>query len=432
MTKLIFVELNEINFDYVERYISRGYLPNFKSIIAEYGYSSTSSEKNYSELEPWIQWVSVRTGKAYSEHKVFRLGDIEKSNINQHWEILESNGLEVAAISPINGSNRTKNSKFFIPDPWVNTPVSGDSFIQKYSKAVSQAVNDNASNSLKFDTIITIVSALLRYFQIGSIPSYIRGIWGALKGYHWSRSLVFERLIGDTFISLWKKYKPDFSTVFLNSGAHIQHHYLFSSEVYDGEFKNPDWYVPHRNDPVLEILEIYDEILADIIKLNCPIMIATGLTQIPYPRTTYYYRLKNHVDFFQRINFGKLKVVPRMSRDFLIECENKTESEQLSKYISNLQSKEGDKIFICDNRGSSIFVELIYDQEIKKDFSIFDINHNLVLEDFYIYVTFVAIKNGHHSELGYFIDSTKFQKKSDKVPVKELFNRIMNHFGLEY
>ena len=61
--KLIFIELNEINFDVINFYIEKGEsLPNFK-ILIEQGIVSTKSESEYQNLEPWIQWPSVHTGK---------------------------------------------------------------------------------------------------------------------------------------------------------------------------------------------------------------------------------------------------------------------------------------------------------------------------------------------------------------------------------
>ena len=33
-------------------------------------------------LEPWIQWSSFYTGKYYDEHKIFKIGDTENSNLN--------------------------------------------------------------------------------------------------------------------------------------------------------------------------------------------------------------------------------------------------------------------------------------------------------------------------------------------------------------
>ena len=49
-----------------------------------------------------------------------------------------------------------------------------------------------------------------------------------------------------------EKNKPDFSNLFLNSGAHIQHHYLFNSKAYLGNIKNPEWYCPKDYDPLIQ------------------------------------------------------------------------------------------------------------------------------------------------------------------------------------
>ena len=90
MTKknLLLIELNEINFEFVEKYIKLAKLPNFQKLL-ESGICRTSSENNYEELEPWIQWVSAHTGLDYSSHKIFRLGDIIHHSIPQIFEKVE-------------------------------------------------------------------------------------------------------------------------------------------------------------------------------------------------------------------------------------------------------------------------------------------------------------------------------------------------------
>ena len=61
--RLILVELNEINFDVVKNYIQQNIaLPGFKKIIDD-GIQVTNAEKEYDNLEPWIQWPSVHFGK---------------------------------------------------------------------------------------------------------------------------------------------------------------------------------------------------------------------------------------------------------------------------------------------------------------------------------------------------------------------------------
>src|SRR4026207_498000 len=75
-TRLLLLELNEVNFEFVEAYTRRGELPNFAALFQQHGFTRTTSETSYEQLEPWIQWVTAHTGKSLAEHSVFRLGDI--------------------------------------------------------------------------------------------------------------------------------------------------------------------------------------------------------------------------------------------------------------------------------------------------------------------------------------------------------------------
>lgn len=81
--KIILLELNEINFDAVTFYMKRGdRLPGF-NILFKKGNVTTEAEPKHENLEPWIQWPSVHTGKTYDQYKVFRLGDFVKSTDEQ-------------------------------------------------------------------------------------------------------------------------------------------------------------------------------------------------------------------------------------------------------------------------------------------------------------------------------------------------------------
>ena len=78
------------------------------------------------------------------------------------------------------------------------------------------------------------------------------------------------------------KKDPNFSSIFFNAGAHVQHHYSFNSKyISNNKSLNLDWYLPSEIDPFEESLELYDFILNDYIN-KYDIIIATGLTQIPY------------------------------------------------------------------------------------------------------------------------------------------------------
>ena len=427
--QLIFWELNEINFEYVNFYIEKGYLPNWKKIIEKNGLFTTIVKENYNQLEPWIQWPTLRTGLTFDEHKIFRLGDIGIGGLRQHWEILEDKGFSVAAISPINASNNTKNSPFWIPDPWVETQISGNGFIKRFSKAMKQAVNDNSEEKLSFSSIISIFEALITKSQLSSWPLYFSCLFGAFRKQHWSKAIFLDRLLADIFISLWKTSRPDFSVLFLNSGAHIQHHYMCSSKPYKGSVENPEWYISKGKDPLLEILEMYDSVLKEMQNLNnVRLMIAVGLRQIPYEKPTFYWRLKNHDDFLIKLGLKFKRTQPRMTRDFLIEFENEKDMIDAQKSLLKVQSSKGESIFgEVDNQDGSLFVSLTFSNDVNDDFVI--LLNGKKYESFKDDIVFVAIKNGHHDSLGYYLDTErKPEELNNNIPLADIFKFIIGHF----
>ena len=113
--KTILLGLNELNFDYIKFYINQGLLPNFKKIFEIQKPIETVSENEYRLLEPWVQWVTIHTGKTFEEHNIFRLGDIVNyPELSQIFEELETEGLSVGAVSPFNAENRLKYPSFFV------------------------------------------------------------------------------------------------------------------------------------------------------------------------------------------------------------------------------------------------------------------------------------------------------------------------------
>ena len=428
--KLIFWELNEINFDYVNFYIRKGKLKNWKNFIEDHGLYTTSSKENYDELQPWIQWPTIRTGLNYKQHGVFRIGEMVGSGIKQHWEILEKAGYSVGAFSPINASNNTKKSTFWIPDPWTDTVVSGNGFVKRFSKALKQVVNDNSQEKMSFFSIIVIIEALITKAQFSSWKIYLKSMIGASKKQHWSKAIFLDRLIADIYISLWKTNQPDFSSLWVNGGAHIQHHYLCNAEPYRGSITNPEWYCPSNKDPLLEILEMYDEFLQELLRLkNTRLIISVAIKQIPYETPIFYWRLKNHEAFLKKIDIKFKKVQPRMSIDFLIEFDNNEDLIQAQKSLKKVKSANGELIFgEVAKADAGLFVSLTYPRDIIDDFDIY--LNKVRYQNFKNDVIFVAIKNGHHDGLGYYLDTAKKPGELDNdIPLKNIFSFVMDHFS---
>jgi hypothetical protein len=420
--KLIFIELNEVNLDFIKHYSSKINLKFFNKVFFD-KLKKTYSEKEYDLLEPWIQWVSIHTGKTANEHNIFRLGDINNFAQEQIFENIEKNNKSVGVICAMNVKNNLKNPSYFISDPWTQTNSEPGRWNKYIANNLSRMVNLNSHKKIPLKVYLNIIIILFVTFRVKNFKLYFNLI---LKSFSkkWFKALLLDLLLHDFHIQKLKKKKPDFSTIFFNAGAHIQHHYFLNSIFCrNSEVENPEWYIKKTDDPIKDMILFYDQILLEYTKIkNYEIILATGLSQKPFDRTKYYYRLKDHSTFLKvlRINFSKVE--PRMTRDFLVSFSNKKDLDFAEKRFQEINFLNSEKIFKFDKRAESIFVSLAISFEIKD-------NYNLIVQKNYSipfknHVVFVALKNGMHNDQGYFFSSWN----SDVTHVKDIYKEVQNFF----
>ena len=421
--KLILIQLNEINFDELKKY-SKNY--KFKFFNKEFfeRLISTKSEEKYYLLEPWIQWPSIYTGLKADEHKILRLGDGEKKDFIEFYNIIENKGYSVGAIGPMNLKCNLKSPVYFIPDPWSKTD-SDNRWINKFiTKIIKKFVNENSSRNKSYADYLRLLLLFIIYFRFENLNLLFKLIKNIND--HWNKALLFEYLLNNIHFKKIKKYNPDFTSIFFNSGAHIQHHYYFNS-IFNNTIKNPEWYAKKTEDPIFEMFKFYDELLLEYNKNEkYDLILATGLRQIPYDRVKYYYRLKNHKIFLKNIFIKFKQVIPKMSRDFLIEFNTLEEAKSAEKILKDINILNNKNIFLIDLRQNSIFVTLSLNDEIKENYPI-KINRDkyLNLSEF---VNFIALKNGMHDQKGYFYSSFKNASLKDGQHVIKIFDVIKNYF----
>jgi hypothetical protein len=391
---------------------------------------TTYAEDEYHLIEPWIQWASVHTGKSYNEHEIFRLGDIVNTSEVQFFELIESKGYKVGAVSPMNASNRLQKASYFIADPWTSAPSSGNFLVRALQDAISQTVNDNSEGRLTLKSATALILGFIRFARFRNLPRFLSLALTSL-GKPWRKALFLDLLLSDIHLSLFKSSNTNFSTLFLNGGAHIQHHYLFNSSVLpEHKGKNPTWYVGAEFDPFQEMLKCYDAIIGnylDIVENGAELVVATGLSQVPYDSTKYYYRLRCHTDFLALIGCYPIAIEPRMTRDFLIEFSSSLDAEKALKRLSSV--KVNDELIFgeIDNRGNSLFVTLNYPHEISLDleFEVDGVSKGRLLP----HVVFVAIKNGMHQSKGFAYFSKGIKVPPNGKHVKNIYNSITGFFS---
>jgi hypothetical protein len=293
-------------------------------------------------------------------------------------------------------------------------------------------VNENATERVGVRSAIDLLIGLAQYAKIENYQAYIGFILGALRGRKWAKALLLDCLLADLYVQLCDRKKPDFSSLFLNAGAHIQHHYMFNSEAYTGPMRNPAWYIEEEADPVLEVYDLYDRILASVIRHRpqTRLLIATGLHQNAHQSCEFYWRLRSHAEFLKKHDIDFSEVFPRMSRDFLIAFANSESSAKAQERLMTMRSLDGVVLFEVDNRGKDLFVTLTWPHDVPKNFVYYCSGRPQ--QGFRDAIAFVAIKNGHHNGTGYLIDTGKTIGSPTSRALSTMPDIVCEAFGLDW
>ena len=109
-----------------------------------------------------------------------------------------------------------------------------------------------------------------------------------------------------------------------------------------------------------------------------------------------------------------------------MKFNNENDAKNGQKLLNSFYASCDDiKIFEVDNRGKSLFVELVYPNDINESDTIYSKESNLKLEKFKSYIAFVAIKNGEHNGTGY-VTSNFNLNLANEIKLTELKSIIKN------
>ena len=118
---MLIIELNEFDPDYLKK---EAYKLNLKNILFflnfQHSYTYTKEEKEHHGLDPWVQWVSIHSGKPFSEHKIGRLGQTKAQKNSQIWNKLSITNNKTWGVWGVMNApcGDPKGRNFFVPDPW--------------------------------------------------------------------------------------------------------------------------------------------------------------------------------------------------------------------------------------------------------------------------------------------------------------------------
>lgn len=116
-----------------------------------------------------------------------------------------------------------------------------------------------------------------------------------------------------------------------------------------------------------------------------------------------------------------------MSRDFFVSFDSIDDAKKGGDILRAVTALDGEQIFFVENRGRSLFVMLVFPKEIDDDFQL--LTPVGTMANFKSDVAFVAIKNGQHNGIGYFIDTgAEIGIGNSQFPITEIFDKTIAFF----
>ena len=410
--RVIQLEMNEISKPIIDSLIAQNKLPNFAKINQEWAFYKTVSEEKSENCEPWIQWVTVHTGKTLAEHQISHLGDAQHLKCIQIFEKLSEHGIQSAIVGSMNVTRRYTKGGFFLPDPWSSGQDCFPPKIKPLWNLISKAVQKHDASRLPLKELVRAMQVCIDlhlplniYVKIFYQLIYQK-IDPLLK---WKAVGIFDCFLAEIFKKILVSTDFGFYTLFLNSVAHYQHHYWRNQyrTGFDPTIKYTDCH--EFDNPVEYGYKLYDSILGEILDLanrsDTLVIITSGLSQTPFREKESegginYYRLRKHQKFIQHIGLHNMKVYPLMSRDWKISSDTPTKIENAIRILNGL-TVAGETLFkITQNQPNCLFIETAIEKHIPDDADIIDCDGKIITKFGDAFMN-IAIKSGHHTGIGY-------------------------------
>jgi hypothetical protein len=231
--RMLLVELNEFSVELFEQGARELDLPNLRRLLSMTATVTTTDDRvEHRGLDPWVQWVSAHTGQPSSVHRVLHLGDTPaKLDSPQLWEVLSANGISSGIWGAMNATRGAADQcRFFLPDPWTfSEPAYPDrindllALPRYYSKNyLDVSVWEFVKGSLRLARYAVGSGAMLRLLAL--TPLILRGV----AGIGINNAILFsafDLFSAALFAAKRTEDSPQFSLIFLNSIAHLQHHH---------------------------------------------------------------------------------------------------------------------------------------------------------------------------------------------------------------
>lgn len=422
---VLIIELNEFNTDLIQNAIKQFPLPNLAKIWNFPRVTYKSPDRyNSGYLEPWVQWVSIHSGVPSKDHQIKHLGDVPSLSFKQCWEVLSQHHITTGVWGVMNGACQSaKEVPFFIPDPWTFTERARPEELNHLLE-LPRYVAKNYQNLSKVALIGKAWKLLKFIAQSGQFKAIFKETLHLGKTllkngmHHYVYISFFDYIQTRLFSEYKKKYNPKVSILFLNSLAHLQHHYWR---------EGPENITPQ----ILHGLKQMDRVFGYLLNTfpNDALVVHNGLSQMNtnHEKPWVLYRQKDPANFLKALHMPFVRVEQHMTHDghvFFNTQEDRDAAYESLKYATILEKP----LFLAEKNAHDsckLFYQLKFTDQLTDKNTLFTYQEKQYR--FFEHFDEIVTRTGRHIPIGtIFSDTIVFPEHMNNHE----FNQALYHYLL--
>jgi hypothetical protein len=290
--KVLLAEFNEITWRIVEPLCAQGRLPVFSQLIDEGVRGSPIAPEVPPNLDPWISWTTLYTGRPQQEHGVRFLEQPPETVTGPRvWEIAADAGKTIGVFGSImSWPPRTNIKGFWVPGTFSPGPETFPAELQPIQELNLTATRQHTPLAEKQEND----SLFRRGLQLRKLGLKTSSVFQAISFLvrsrlwshrHWEKVSLQPLINLDFFEVLYGRYRPDLATFHTNHVAHYQHRYWRSMDSTPFHAKASSEEVRKFGQAVEFGYRAAEKCLRRMMKLvddDTVLIVASGLGQQPY------------------------------------------------------------------------------------------------------------------------------------------------------
>jgi len=391
---VLFLELNEAERYWIDKFVGEGKLPVFSRLFTEGKCLTTSipdfdaqADRAWRTITPWIIWPSIYTGMKPSEHGIIAFGqDTTPIQGRCVWDVLDKAGVSTGVFGSLLSfpPRSTGSASYYVPESLADDP---DCFpeearpVQEFSVFTSRNYSESFARQY-YEATRLLLKSTRSGVRAGTVVRTLLQIpREILKGdpHVPERAMIQSYILTDAFKNLYSRHKPAFATLHLNNVAYMQHRYWRAAEP--GRFRDELSLTDQRFFETVAERKAYeqrfadwiersliwtDHLLGELLELvddDTILLVGTALGQKPHDPVHEIHnpvvRLVREDELFAALGFPGVKVLTQMNPDVSISLADEATAERAADVLRGLYVHPGKGLFEVERRGRQVFLELI-------------------------------------------------------------------------